>query len=444
MNVNIQRSDAENAYLDAFAVAQDTLPNADWLVPMREAARKRFSETGLPHRRMEDWRWTDLRTMLDQGFPPALSERPQTPVEVARETAFAPLDRHVIVFVDGYFRADLSGLEDLAGEVECVLLGAGLADAPGWLKDRFGQAFRDTDDTLSALNTAFLTGGIAIAVPAGAKVSKPVELVFASTGTAPETLNTRCLVHVGEGAEVTLLDSHIGEGEGRYVANNWTEVFVGAGGRAQHVKVQSDGLEAVHLANLHAVVGADADFRAFCLHTGARAARNQIKVRLEGEGGNTNIASAYMLSGRQHCDTALMVDHAVAKCTSNELFKCVMDDHARGIFQGKIIVRPDAQQTDGMQMTKGLLLSETAEFDAKPELEIFADDVRCTHGATSGELDEDLMFYLRSRGIPLDEAKSLLIAAFVGEAIEEIEGDEIQEAVTGFVARLRGHVQESD
>jgi len=443
MSVNIQRSDAENAYLDAFAVAEDTLPDAAWLEPMRKAARDRFAETGLPHRRMEAWRWTDLRTILDQGFPPALSERQEGAGGVAQNSAFAALDRHIVTFVDGYFRADLSDFDGLAGEVETVLLGAGLADAPGWLKDRFGQAFPDAEDTLSALNTAFLTGGIAISVPAGTKVAKPIELVFAGTGTAPETLNTRCLIHVAKGADVTVLDSHTGAGAGSYVANNWTEVFVEDGGRAQHVKVQAEAPDAVHLANLHAVVGAEADFRAFCLHTGARAARNQIQVRLAGEGGHANIASAYMLSGRQHCDTALMVDHAVAKCTSNELFKCVMDDHARGIFQGKIIVRPDAQQTDGMQMTKGLLLSETAEFDAKPELEIFADDVRCTHGATSGELDEDSMFYLRSRGIPVDEAKSLLIGAFIGEAIEEVVGDEIRDGLTAFVAHMRDQAKES-
>lgn len=443
MSTNIQRSEAENAYLDAFATAEEALPSAAWLAPMRTAARERFAETGLPHRRMEAWRWTDLRTMLDRGFPPALAEREDGLGAAARDTAFTALDRHVITFVDGYFRADLSDFEGLGSEAECIVLGAGLAAAPDWLKDTFGQAFPDTEDTLSELNTAFLTGGIAIAVPAGKKIAKPVELVYANTGTEPETLNTRCLVHVGEGAEVTILDSHMGKGDGRYVANTWTEVFIAAGGRAHHIKVQAEGPEAVHLANLHAVVGADAEFRAFCLNVGSQATRNQIQVRLEGEGGDTSIASAYVLSQRQHCDTALLVDHAVANCTSNELFKCVMDDRSRGIFQGKIIVRRDAQHTDGMQMSQALLLSETAEFDAKPELEIFADDVRCTHGATSGELDEDLMFYLRSRGIPADQAKSLLIGAFVGEAIEDIESEEIRDLLNGFVARVRGVARES-
>lgn len=435
--MSVQRSEAETAYLEAFDTAGEVLPAAEWLEPARQAARSHFTESGLPHRRNEAWRWTDLRSVLDRSFPPALAGAQGAADAAAVTSPFEALERHVVTFVDGHLdkaRSDIAGLRD---EAECILIDEGLSDAPDWLKEHFGTGFADDHDAVASLNTVFLTGGIAIAVPKGATIAKPLELVFLNTGTEPQTLNTRCLVVAGDGAEITLLETHLGAGEGRYVANSWTEVFLGPGARVHHVKVQNEGDAAVHLANTHAVIGAAAAFKTLCLSVGARTARNQIKVRLEGEGGHIGIAGAYLLGDRQHCDTALMVDHAVPECTSSELFKCVMDDHARGIFQGKIVVRPDAQKTDGMQMTQGLLLSETAEFDAKPELEIFADDVRCTHGATTGELDEDLMFYLRSRGIPADQAKSLLIAAFVGEAVEEVEAEAVRDALNAYMARVR-------
>ena len=436
--MDVQRSEAETAYLDAFARAGEVLPAAGWFEPAREAARNQLTETGLPHRRIEAWRWTDLRTVLDQGFPPALSTEDETVPECVSAAPFAALDRHVIAFVDGHFRADMSDYAGLGTQSECILLNEGLIDAPDWLQKQLGQSFADEADALSALNTVFLTGGVAIHLPAGAKVDKPVELLFANTGSKPQTLNTRCLVVIGDGAEMTLLETHLGGGNGRYVSNSWTEVILGEGSKAHHIKVQDEASAAVHLASTHSVIGAAASFKTFCLSAGAQTTRNQIKVRLAGEEGYVGITGTYLLSGKQHCDTALMVDHSVPECSSGELFKCVMDDHARGIFQGKIIVRPDAQKTDGMQMSQGLLLSETAEFDAKPELEIFADDVRCTHGATSGQLDEEPLFYLRSRGIPAEEAKSLLIGAFIGEAIDEIEAEDVRDAIHGYVAALRG------
>lgn len=441
--MSVERSQAETAYLDAFAAAGDALPRAEWFEPARQAARERFAETGLPHRRNEAWRWTDLRTMLDRDFPPALGVAAPAPTSAEVVSAFAALERHVVTFVDGRLSEAQSDLSGLAKVIDVVSFADGLAQSPDWVKRHLGRPFAEEGDALTALNTMFLTGGLAIRVPDGSAVDRPVELVFVNTGAEPCTLNTRCLVVAGEGSALTVLESHLGAGEGRYVANSWCEFVLEKGAKVHHVKTQNEGAGAVHLANTDAEIGAEATFATVCLSTGARTARNQIKVRLAGEGGHVGITGAYLLTGRQHCDTALMVDHAMPGCTSNELFKCVMDDHARGIFQGKIIVRPGAQKTDGMQMSQGLLLSETAEFDAKPELEIFADDVRCTHGATSGELDEDLLFYLRSRGIPADQAKSLLISAFIGEALEEIEAEDIRDAASEYVARLRAEKGET-
>ena len=438
MDIKVERSAAEAAYLEAFGEA---LPTPAWLAPVREAAQAQFSEAGLPHRRLEAWRWTDLRTIVDREFPPSLNPSGSVDAAVLAKSPFAQLDCHRAVFVDGHFQAGLSDIDGLSGQAECVLFAAGLDAAPAWVEQHFGEAYPQEEDTLLALNTALMADGIALRVPEGTVVDKPLELVFIATGTSPQTLSTRNLIVAEAGSSVAVLETHIGTGTGRYVANTATECIVQDGATVDHVKVQDESTEAIHLANLNATIGAKGAFKTFILNAGSSVTRNHVRAKMAGEGGHADVSSAYMLSDRQHCDTSLLVDHAVAGCTSNELFKCVMDDRSRGIFQGKIIVRPDAQQTDGMQMSQGLLLSEHAEFDAKPELEIFADDVRCTHGATSGELDEDLMFYLRSRGIGAEDAKALLIAAFVGEAIELVSSEDVRDALNGYVGGLDGRTE---
>lgn len=427
-------SAAEAAYAEALGEAARVLPHASWLEPMRVAARDLVSESGLPHRRLESWRWTDLRTMLDTPFPPRLALTHGAGVAAAPRSPFAALDRSAVVFVDGEMRPDLSDWQQAAGELELCGLSGDLDTAPTWVRAGLGQGYGVEGDAVAALNGAFFADGMALRVPAGTALSRPLEFCFHATATEPQTLFTRLLVVVEAGASATLIETHRGADDGRYVANSIVEIVLEEGARLDHVRLQDEGEGAVHLANVHASIGAAATYNLFTLNAGARVARHQIFARLDGQGGHVDITGAYMLAARQHCDTSLRVDHAVAQCTSNELFKCVMDGHARGVFQGKIIVRPHAQKTDGMQMSQALLLSETAEFDAKPELEIFADDVRCTHGATSGELDEDLMFYLRSRGIPETEARTLLIAAFVGEAIDKVADEGVREILHAFAA----------
>ena len=206
-----------------------------------------------------------------------------------------------------------------------------------------------------------------------------------------------------------------------------TELKVGDKAALKHVKLQRDGDDALHLSTWLVELGADARYDAFQFSTGAALARNQVYLRFAGEGAAADMSGAFLLRGQQHCDTTLLVEHRVPHCASRELFKGVLDDEARGVFQGKIIVSPGAQKTDGKQMSGALLLSERAEFDSKPELEIFADDVVCGHGSTSGQIDEDLLFYLEARGIPEAQARALLIQAFVGEALEKVEDEALRE-----------------
>jgi Fe-S cluster assembly protein SufD len=422
MNVALPRTKAESAYIEAVSAGE---AGPQWLKGLRRAGYESFAGAGLPHRRLEDWKWFDLRQIADQPYPPAApGAAPAAEVDalVAR-SPFARLARARLVFVNGAFDEARSQLP-ASGDVEFVRLGGD--GAPQWLTQTIAA---DGKDPISALNAAFVTDGGAIRIAAGATADAPIEMVFVSTASEPSTLTTRNVVVLEEGASATIIETHLGGSEA-YVANSVTEARLGKGSRLDRVKLEAEGEGAIHLANFHADVGENATLRDFTLTLGGRAVRQQGFVTVSGEGADVGVSGAYLLSGRQHADTRLVVDHAVPHGTSRELFKCVMDESARGVFQGKVIVRPGAQKTDGKQSSHALLLSERAEFDAKPELEIYADDVVCGHGATSGELDETQLFYLNSRGIPEVEAKSLLIAAFVGESFDTVNNEAIRDELT--------------
>jgi Fe-S cluster assembly protein SufD len=422
MNVALPRTKAESAYLEAVSAGE---AGPQWLRSLRRAGYESFAGAGLPHRRLEDWKWFDLRQIAEQAYPPAApgtASAGEVDGLVAR-SPFAKLARARLVFVNGSFDESRSQLP-ASGDVEFASLGAD--GAPQWLTQTIAA---DGKDPISALNAAFVSDGGAIRIAAGATADAPIEMVFVTTAGEPSTLTTRNVIVLEEDASATIIETHLGGGEA-YLANSVTEARLGKGSRLDRVKLEAEGEGAIHLANFHADVGENATLRDFTLTLGGRAVRQQGFVTVSGEGADVGVSGAYLLDGRQHADTRLVVDHAVPNGTSRELFKCVMDESARGVFQGKVIVRPGAQKTDGKQSSHALLLSELAEFDAKPELEIYADDVVCGHGATSGELDETQLFYLNSRGIPEVEAKSLLIAAFVGEAFDTVNNEAIRDELT--------------
>jgi Fe-S cluster assembly protein SufD len=283
-----------------------------------------------------------------------------------------------------------------------------------------------------------MTGGAALRIGEGVTLDKPIHLIQLDGKGEPASTVTRNVVAAEPGSSATLLESFASLGIRDLQRNAATEVRLGEKAALKHVKFQREGEDALHLSTWLVALGADARYDAFQFSTGASLARNQLYARFAGENSAVDISGAFLLRGRQHCDTTLLVEHAVPHCTSRELFKGVLDGEARGIFQGKIIVSPGAQKTDGKQMAGALLLSESAEFDSKPELEIFADDVVCGHGSTSGQIDEDLLFYLEARGIPEAEARALLIQAFVGEALEKVEDEALREALAKTAAGWLG------
>lgn len=428
-----ENTPVETALIDGFADVLPGLPGGKRVTAMREAAIAAFARLGLPHRRVEAWRYTDLRVRLTTPFTPRAGDTGAVVLDDASAAVhgtFADVERAVAVIVDGRFRPELSTLNDLGEGVEILDFADAVADdAPEWVTNALGNVNAQDDDPAVALNTAYMAGGLAVCAKAGAKASRPLHLAFVNTLKADEAAHARNVIVIEEGAEFTLIETHVGADQG-YLANVATDLVVGKDAKFNHIRVQTEGAGAVHLSSLLARIEASASYNQFTAAQGSSISRHQSFIAFAGEDADVQLSGATMLRGKQQNDTTLVVDHAVPACVSRELFKNVVDDEAHAIFQGKVMVAPHAQKSDGQQMSQGLLLSERAAFTSKPELEIFADDVLCAHGATSGELDEDLLFYLRTRGIPETEAKSLLIAAFLGEAIDTVENEAVRDALT--------------
>ncbi len=435
--VAVIKTAAETALAQTFAQARDRLPGDDAIAARRDAAFDIFAKEGLPHRRIEEWKYTDLRALMREAKP--LASPPDAAAKARGKDAgrmLGDLDARRLVFVDGAFVAELSDLRDLDAGLTVVSLAKALTDGDRALTGRLGK-LAPANDIAVALNTALMGDGAVIRVAAGATIERPLHLLFVVSGKPAATF-TRSLVMIEHGARVMLIESYEGPPGSDYQVNAVLELFVGDGAHVDHVKVIGEGSDALHVSTLAAAIGAHARFNTFSFTAGGAVVRNQLFLKFDGEGTVAAIRGAALLRGQQHADTTLIADHVARDCQSREMFKSVLDDEAHGVFQGRIIVRRHAQKTDGKMMTRALLLSERAEADNKPELEIFADDVQCGHGATAGALDEELKFYLMARGIPPAEAEAMLIQAFLGEAIDGIEHAGLREALTENVAAWLG------
>jgi Fe-S cluster assembly protein SufD len=438
------RTKAEQTYLDLFDAAAKALPGArnPFVADLRKTAIAAYARLGLPHRRIEAWKYTDLRARLTDVNPLLKAEGvavSDADLAGALGKEIAALDAHRLVIVEGDLRADLSDMAGLkAAGVEVISLAQALEKPPEWLKKVLAQVNPRDDDPVLALNTALMSGGVALRIGEGMTLEKPIHLVQLDGKGEPSSIVTRNVVVAEAGSSATLIESFAGLGIRGLQRNAVTELVVGDKASVNHIKYQGEVEDAIHLDTWLLSLGVDARYEAFQFSAGAALSRNQIFARFDGEGSQANLSGAFLMRGRQHCDTTLLIEHRVPRCGSRELFKAVLDDDARGVFQGKIIVSPGAQKTDSKQMAQALLLSETAEFDSKPELEIFADDVVCGHGSTSGQIDDDLLFYLEARGIPETEARALLIQAFVGEALERIENEALREAFAHTTAAWLG------
>jgi Fe-S cluster assembly protein SufD len=434
MNVALAKTETGRALSDAFAVARDRLPGAGKVAEARQRAFEAYERAGLPHRRIEDWKYTDLRALMREVLPLAAA-----PDAAALKRAAAALKLHVVagarrlVLVDGVFAPNLSETGNREKGLAIRTLREALEDGAGLLAQLLGP---ENPDTMVALNSAMMTDGVVIELADGAALTQPLHIVHIASGATPSAMFTRSLLKLGKAASATLVESYIAaDGAKTYQVHDSLIVSIGDGARLDHVRLVEDGREAFNIASSQVTLGAKAHFNTFGLTSGSLVSRYHATIAFAGEGSRVETNGVNLLNGRQHADSTLFLDHAVPNCASREIFRLVVDDRGHSVFQGRIIVRPDAQKTDAKMMTRALLLSDEAEADNKPELEIFADDVTCGHGATTGALDESLLFYLRARGLPEKEAQSLLIQAFVGEAIESIVNDDLRELAVSAAQR---------
>jgi Fe-S cluster assembly protein SufD len=428
MNIALAKTETGRAGESVFSAVRDRLPGAGEVAETRRQAFEAYERAGLPHRRVEEWKYTDLRVLMREVRP--LAAKPDA---AALERAKVSLEAVAIdgaaklVLVDGVFVSELSDAAPAGVDVRSLreALEAGGADL----------LESGVTDAMVSLNAALATDGVVIDVADGAAPARPLQVIHVATASSASAF-TRSQVRVGKGARVTLVENFVAaDGAKAYQAHDAVLLSAGDGAELTQVRLMADGRDAVNISSAIFAVGAKVKFNLFNMTAGAAVSRYQGFVTLSGEGSELNVNGVNLLKGSQHGDTTLVIDHAVPNCTSREIFRAVVDDRAHSVFQGRIIVRPNAQKTDGKMMTRALLLSDGAEADNKPELEIFADDVTCGHGATAGALDESLLFYLRARGLPEKEAQALLIQAFVGEAIEGIADDDLREAVMATAER---------
>jgi len=438
MDAVVNINAVERTLADQFGQAAPALPGGAAAASIRTRAFEAFERQGLPHRRVEEWKYTDLRALIHEAYAPAAAPDKAALQRAARALkAHGPKGTRKLVLVDGMFRPEMSDLERLEGGLTIEPLGAALARDPGLLQ---AEAADDANPVL-ALNTALTRDGFVIALADAASLSRPVHIVHVMSSAAPASTYTRALVRVGAKASLTLVESFVSATDAPYQINDSVFVTVGAGARLDHVRLMEDRGDAFNLSAFQVELSKEAVLNTFNLTSGAAVSRYDLSLKFVGESARAETFGVNLLRGNQHGDSTLVVDHAVPGCMSRETFRSVLDNKARSVFQGRIIVRPDAQKTDGKMMTRALLLSEAAEADNKPELEIFADDVQCGHGATAGRLDENLLFYLRARRIPPKEAEALLLQAFGGEAVETVEPEALREALLAAAAewlRARG------
>jgi Fe-S cluster assembly protein SufD len=398
---------------------------------LRNRAIKRLRALGFPTGREEAWRFTDTTPVAETAFRPAGGTA--NPAQFAG-LAKGPLRECQVAFVDGRFAPTFTALP--AG-VEAGSLGAILRENPGRLERHLGRLAPFEDHAFAALNTAFFSDGAFVRIGRGAVVDRPIHLLFLSSFHGePYVTHPRVLVEAEEGSRATIVISFLGPAGGAYFTNAVTELDLGDGAALDVVKVQRESRTAFHFDSVGVRQGRGAVLAHHSISLGGRLARNDISTVLAGEGAECSLFGLYEVSGGQLADHHTSIDHAAPNATSRELYKGILDGRGRAVFDGGIVVRPLAQKTNAVQTNKNLLLSKEALVHTKPQLEIFANDVKCKHGATIGQLDQDMLFYMRSRGIGAEEARRLLIHAFASEIVDQVKVDDVRAQVGGCLGLL--------
>lgn len=418
-------------------------PVPEWLRSIRARAMNRFEALGFPTMKNEDWHFTSVASIAQRVFRPAMltSSGVSSEGSTAGLVAAADLDRfsfdqpvwHSLVFVNGEFSEDLSSYAGLGNGARAGSLARAIRSGTGRPERHLGKIAPFDDHSFTALNTAFVHDGAFIELQANAVVEEPIHLVFISEGAGEAVAHPRNLIVAAPNSRASIIESYVCVRDSSYFTNAVTEISLGEGAHLDHYKIQRESEQASHVGTVQVRQARDSRLHSFSFAVGGALARTNIYTALEGDGASCTLNGLYLADGTQHIDNQTGIEHIAPNCPSREVYKGVLDGRSHGVFNGKVYVHPEAQKTDGKQSNNNLLLSPAARVDTKPQLEIFADDVKCTHGATVGRLDEIAMFYLNSRGIGPESARMLLTYAFAADVIETIELEPLRKGLERMV-----------
>jgi Fe-S cluster assembly protein SufD len=433
-------------YAESFSGLEASAPSGQstWLRNLRRLGYARFTETGFPTIRDEDWRFTNVSAIA------------QTPFRLVRNGHHLPSRADIapyqiagtaceLVFVDGRFAAGLSSVANLPGGAKAGSLAAEIEQNPGAIEPHLGRYLNIQRDAFAALNTAFVDDGAYVFVPKGVVLDSPIHLLFLSTAHEfPVVSHPRNLIVIGENSQATIVEHYVSLGQGeKAFCNTVTELVAGDHSVVSHYMIEREHDQAFNVSTLRIQQGRTADVASHSVLAGGAIVRNNVHPVLAGEGGECLINGLFIGRNRQHLDNYMLVEHASPHCGSRQFYNGILDGHSRGVFHGRIIVHKDAQKTDAKQTNRNLLLSDTAQIDTKPQLEIYADDVKCTHGATIGQIEENSLFYLRSRGIDEASARRLLLFAFASECLERMKPGPARTYVDNLIHENLGFVDDA-
>ena len=433
---NMEHKNSNEWYVSKFKSFEDKLngQSKSFLHDIRKNALNSLSELSFPTNRNEEWKYTNVAPILKHNFIPAMiSTVPKFRKEEIKPFLFKDFDYHLIVFVNGLFEEELSEIGNLPKGVVVDGLNRITKNNPDSIS-KYINNLSKTDNAFNALNTAYSYDGLVVIIPDGMILEKPIQVLYLNSSKDDLVLSTpRNLIVTGKNSQVSVITNYHGFGDKTYFSNIITEVYVGENAIVDLYKIQNENDESYHIEKVQAIQKKNSVFNHYNINFGGAIVRNDINTLHDDQNIETHYYGLYLAHGKQHVDNHTFVDHAKPNCMSNELYKGILDDNSRGVFNGKIIVRRDAQKTNAYQQNKTILLSKTATIDTKPQLEIFADDVKCSHGATVGHLDDTSEFYIRSRGVPQELAKSMLIRAFANDVIDTIKIVPLKEQINHMI-----------
>lgn len=412
-------------YMEEYSRQESALP--DWMHEIRESAIDSFRAKGFPTRRHEDWKYTDIRPIVKRNFVTARPDKLDLQQVDAERYSFGESNCYELVFINGSFTHSRSNITE--GEAVAIIpMAEALKNGSSHIRNLFDKVIEKDKNAFDALNSAFIADGAYIYLPDNTSLEKPVHLLFlGSRQPQPRVSNIRNMVILGENSRATIIETYAGVEDAEYFTNTVTECSSGRGAVLEHYKLQQESLKGFHVGSLRASLKKNSRLVSHSISLGGSLVRNNIDADLVEEGAGIIMNGLYIAGGKQHVDNHTSVNHRVPHTSSQENYRGVLNGHARGVFNGRVVVHKQAQKTDAHQSNANLLLSNDAEVDTKPELEIYADDVKCSHGATIGQLDENMLFYLRSRAIDEETARSLLTFAFAEDVVNRIRFEPVRE-----------------